>query len=398
VPWNLATRCLRASLAVKRLLVPEMDDERIAMHGGCAVICGTRERRNGGCGVIWCWLHTYACALELGAGDAAAAVGGFFDVNKRYFDAAAALGRRLEGGDVDVVGDAEAEAVVIQPHVRDERVGGVGEAAPEACIEVNGVGLVVVGVDGPCAAEDDFARAGLVVEQAAEIDRAGGTGDGEEAPSVQGDAGRNVDRIDTQEGLLWMIEVIGGGPEIIVVVAVGGRVVEHAEVHIEIMYADEFGIDRFCGGAEPGAVELEAVFEGEAGAVEGFVGICALEADADLVVTVFIKAFVVGRGEREVVGIEDAAGGFVGHGHGADAPGVVLRQLAPEDGGVDGYRGGDECLVDVRPLIAVVAGYADHPVEFAGQGRVEGQGGGKELGKAGILGAGGGACQEEACA
>src|SRR5579872_2512836 len=81
------------------------------------------------------------CDLKLGTGDAAAAVGGFFDVDEGYFDATAALGGRLEGGDVHVIGDAEAEAVVIQPDIGDDRVGGIGEAAPETCIEDNGVGL-----------------------------------------------------------------------------------------------------------------------------------------------------------------------------------------------------------------------------------------------------------------
>jgi hypothetical protein len=76
-------------------------------------------------------------------GDTMFAVGRFFDVDQRDLDAAAALGSRLQRGDVDVIGDAEAETVVVQPDIGDKGVGGiVGEAYPGADIEVNGIGLV----------------------------------------------------------------------------------------------------------------------------------------------------------------------------------------------------------------------------------------------------------------
>jgi len=89
------------------------------------------------------------------------------------------------------------------------------------------------------------------------------------------------------------------------------------------MDADELGVDGFAGRTQPGAVELEAIFEGEPGAVEALVAIGSLEANADGVIAVEVEGLVISRGEGDIVGVEDAAGRLVGHRHQADAPGVV---------------------------------------------------------------------------
>jgi len=51
--------------------------------------------------------------LEAGTGDAVFTVGCFFDVNKGDLDAAAAFRSRLQRGDIDIIGDPQAEAVVV---------------------------------------------------------------------------------------------------------------------------------------------------------------------------------------------------------------------------------------------------------------------------------------------
>ena len=211
---------------------------------------------------------------------------------------------------------------------------------------------------------------------------------------MQGQACRNIDRVDAEEGHLRVIEVVGADAEIVVVIAIGAGVVQCTDPRIEIMDADEFRVDRFARASQPRAVELETVFEGEARAVEALVAVGALEAEADAMVAVFVEREVVSGGEGEIVVVEYAAGRFVGHGHETETPGVVLRQLGNHDGRVNRYGGGDEGVVDSRPLVAIVAGYAHGAAEFAGEGRVQGHRRGKELGEAGVLGLGAGRLQE----
>ena len=115
------------------------------------------------------WHHS----LKSRAGNTATSVRRFFDIDKGDLDATAALGGRLQRGDVHVIGDSQAEVAVVQTHVRDQGIGGIGESPPESCIEIDGVVQVIIGVDGPGASQYDFVRAELVIEQAADIDGAG---------------------------------------------------------------------------------------------------------------------------------------------------------------------------------------------------------------------------------
>src|ERR1700722_11467003 len=109
-----------------------------------------------------------------------------------------------------------------------------------------------------------------------------------------------------------MVEMVGRYPEIVVVIAVRGRIVQGPETHIEIVYTDILRINGFGGRTQPGAVELQAVLEREARAVEALVGIRSLEAHPDGMVAVLIERFMVGGGEGKIVVVEDAAGGLVG--------------------------------------------------------------------------------------
>src|SRR5580658_7639348 len=174
----------------------------------------------------WAWAKARAYGpdgLEAWAGDAVLAIGGFFDVNQGDLDAAAALGGGGEGGDIHVVGDAEAEIVVIQTEVGYQRVGGiVGEAGPDAGVEVDGGRLIGRGGSGPGATEYVLAGSGLVADEAADIDGTGGSGEREEAAAVDRLTDRDVDGVHAKEGGLGAIEVVGGGAEVEVIVAIGG--------------------------------------------------------------------------------------------------------------------------------------------------------------------------------
>ncbi len=146
-----------------------------------------------------------------------------------------------------------------------------------------------------------MAGTGLVADQAADIDGAGGPGDREEAPAVDCLADRDVDGIYAQEGSLRAVEVVGRCADIEVVVAVGRGVVQDTEVGVKVVDGNKFGVDGFGRRAKEGAVELEAVFKSEAGAVEALVGVGALEPDTDGMIAVFIQGFVIGGGEGEIV-------------------------------------------------------------------------------------------------
>src|SRR6185312_10633223 len=161
------------------------------------------------------------------AGDAVPAVGGFFDVDQRNLDAPAALGSGLKGRDIHVVGDAEAEVVIVEAHVGNEGIGGiVGETGPGAGVEIDRTGLIGAGTDRPGAPEDVLPGAGLVADETAGIDGAGRSRDGEEAAAVKRYPRRDADRVDAKEGGLWPVEVICGSADIEIVVAVSARVVQ----------------------------------------------------------------------------------------------------------------------------------------------------------------------------
>lgn len=312
-------------------------------------------------------------------------VGGLLDIDERDLDAATVLGSCLQGRHVHIVRDTQAEVAVIESHIRDDSVGDVAEPAPGARIEIDGVLLILAGADGPGAAEDDLMGACLPVVKTAEIDGAGASRDREISAAVGGHTDGYIDGVYPQEGLFRPVEMVGRYPKIIVIVTVGRPVVQGPQVHIEIIDADILVIDRFGRAAEPGAVQLEAILEGELVAVQGPVGISTLETNAELVQSVLIQGLVVSGGKGNKVAGEDAAGRLVRHGHQSHPPGVIFREAIAHDGGIDGYGGCNEGIVNGRPLIAVVPGYTYDPVEFTRKGRIQRERRGKELRESRVL-------------
>ncbi len=124
------------------------------------------------------------------------AVAAFFDIDQRDLDTAAALGSRLERGDIHVIRDAKAEIAVIETHIGDDGVCRiVGKAAPDPGVKIDRIGLVGTGGYLPGAPDHIFPGARLVNHQTADIDGACRSGDGEETAPMKGQPGRDIDGV-----------------------------------------------------------------------------------------------------------------------------------------------------------------------------------------------------------
>ena len=165
-----ASRGLDGGSAIARLWAP---------RGGAACGCGP------GCADVAWWFDAARRPLEPRTGHTVLAVAFLFDIDQRDLDAAAAFRCRRQRGDVDVIGDPQAEIAVVEAYIGDDGIGGVvGEPAPEPGVEVHRIRFIRAGCDLPGAAKDIFAGARLVVDETADIDGTGRAGDGEEAATV----------------------------------------------------------------------------------------------------------------------------------------------------------------------------------------------------------------------
>src|SRR3569833_3456302 len=132
-------------------------------------------------------------------------------------------------------------------------------------------------------------RTRLLIIKPAEIDSAGSSGHREIGAGMSRKTDRHIDRIHTQKRFLWSIQVIGRGAEIIIVITIGGPVVELLQAHIKVVYADILVIDGFGGAGQPLSIQLQTIFELQLVAIQCPVGVRAQEPETYLVKPILIQ-------------------------------------------------------------------------------------------------------------
>lgn len=223
----------------------------------------------------------------------------------------------------------------------------------------------------------------LLLVNGAQVEGGGGA-KGEVSTCVNGPSGAK-EEASIVKALAGLVDVVHGNACIKVIAVIGRAIVEDTGVHVEVAFLVDLVVEGVVGGVCPGTICIEFVAEIEFGAIEAAVGISALEANGELVVAVFIEAFVVGGGSGEIVLFEDAIGLLIAEDEESDTEIIVFWQVVFEDTCVECDGAGGESVVDGGPLVAVVSGNAEVAIKFAGKGRVEGKRGRKKLRKMRIL-------------
>src|SRR5690349_3476053 len=123
---------------------------------------------------------------------------------------------------------------------------------------------------------------------------------------------QRVKKIPTK-GLLGFVQVITRDSEIEVIITISRTVIQGTDGNIKIAEIDHAVIYRLTTGNSPAAELIKLIFKVQFGSVQPLRIIRSLEAQPDLLKTVFINAFMISSSERDHVRRKDTVGCLICH-------------------------------------------------------------------------------------